>query len=89
MSLQTFMGMEKMWIALRKKRNQNWTYSMILKLQMLFVETGLNVESGYLWVRSMNDCYFLFYSFKISYHRHVLFLCSGKMLNLQNSEKIS
>lgn len=29
------------------------------------------------------------YSFKFSYHKHVLFLCSVKMFNLENSEKIN
>lgn len=61
---------------------------MILIFRILFAETRLNVKSGYLGVWSMNDCYFPLNRFQMSNHRHLLYLCSGKMLNLENTEKI-
>ena len=42
--------MEKNLYNVKGKKNKNYTNSMILIFRMLFVETGLNVKSGYEWL---------------------------------------
>lgn len=62
-----------------------------IQYDLNFINTGLNVKSGYLWVWSMNDCYFSLHRSKISYYEatHACCVCSGKVFNLENSEKVS